>query len=350
MKITGIKVRQVEVPLIEPFRISLGVITHSRSAIVSVETDEGLVGYGEGAPAILISGESLSGTNDVIKAMERELIGVDPTDLEKVYWIMDRTAIDMACYDLLGKKAGMPVYKLLGGHKNFIETDMTVGIDTPEVMAAKAKKHVADGFDTIKTKVGTSFDEDLARVKAIREAVGDDVKIRVDANQAWGAKEAVRLIERLNEYNLELVEQPVPYHDIAGLEYVTKHSIVPIMSDESCFNSKDALRLVERRAIDYLNIKLMKCGGIREALKINAICESAGIEVMLGCMAEESNLGITAAASLGAATKNITRADLDAIFTLTDMPFKGGVIVEDTKKLVLPEVPGFGFIGFENEQ
>ena len=196
----------------------------------------------------------------------------------------------------------------------------------------------------------SSFDEDLARVKAIREAVGDDVKIRVDANQAWGAKEAVRLIERLNEYNLELVEQPVPYHDIAGLEYVTKHSIVPIMSDESCFNSKDALRLVERRAIDYLNIKLMKCGGIREALKINAICESAGIEVMLGCMAEESNLGITAAASLGAATKNITRADLDAIFTLTDMPFKGGVIVEDTKKLVLPEVPGFGFIGFENEQ
>ena len=113
MKITGIKVRQVEVPLIEPFRISLGVITHSRSAIVSVETDEGLVGYGEGAPAILISGESLSGTNDVIKAMERELIGVDPTDLEKVYWIMDRTAahsgsaknaIDMACYDLLGRK------------------------------------------------------------------------------------------------------------------------------------------------------------------------------------------------------------------------------------------------------
>ena len=355
MKITGIKVRQVEVPLKEPFRISLGVITHSRSAIVSVETDEGLVGYGEGAPAILITGESLSGTNDVIKAMERDLIGVDPTDLEKVYWIMDRAAahsgsaknaIDMACYDLLGKKAGMPVYKLLGGQNNYIETDMTVGIDEPEIMAAKAKKHVEAGFDTIKTKVGTSFDEDIARVKAIREAVGDDIKIRVDANQAWTAKEAVRLIERLNEYNLELVEQPVAYHDIAGLEY----AIVPIMSDESCFNSKDALRLVERRAIDYLNIKLMKCGGIREALKINAICEAAGIEVMLGCMAEESNLGITAAASLGAATKNITRADLDATFSLSELAFEGGMYVEDTKKLVLPEVPGFGFIGFKDEQ
>ena len=356
MKITGINVRQVEVPLKEPFRISLGVITHSRSAIVSVETDEGLVGYGEGAPAILITGESLSGTTDVIKAFEKDLIGTDPTDLEKVYWIMDRAAahsgcakaaVDMACYDLLGKKSGLPVYKLLGGHQNFMETDITVGIDTPEIMAAKAKKHVEAGFDTIKTKVGTSFAEDLARVKAIREAVGDDIKIRIDANQAWSSKEAVRLIERLNEYNLELVEQPVAYHDIAGLEYVTKHSIVPIMSDESCFNAKDALRLVERRAIDYLNIKLMKCGGIREALKINAICESAGIEVMLGCMAEESNLGITAAASLGAATKNITRADLDATFSLTDLPFKGGMYVEDTKKLVLPEVPGFGFIGFE---
>lgn len=143
--------------------------------------------------------------------------------------------------------------------------------------------------------------------------------------------------------------KPVAYHDIAGLEYVTKHSDVPIMSDESCFNSKDALRLVERRAIDYLNIKLMKCGGIREALKINAICEAAGIEVMLGCMVEESNLGITAAASLGAATRNITRADLDATFNMTERPFKGGIYVEDTKKLVLPDVPGFGFIGFDNE-
>ena len=358
MKITGIKVRQVEVPLVEPFRISLGVITHSRSVIVSVETDEGLVGYGEGAPAILITGESLSGTSDVIREMERDLIGVDPTDLEKVYWTMDhaaahsgcaKNAIDMACFDLLGKKAGMPVYKLLGGYRNYIETDMTVGIDTPEVMAAKARQYVTDGFDTIKTKVGTSFAEDIARVKAIREAVGDDVKIRVDANQAWTAKEAVRLIKRLNEYNLELVEQPVAYHDIAGLEYVTKHSDVPIMSDESCFNSKDALRLVERRAIDYLNIKLMKCGGIREALKINAICEAAGIEVMLGCMVEESNLGITAAASLGAATRNITRADLDATFNMTERPFKGGIYVKDTKKLVLPDVPGFGFIGFDNE-
>lgn len=356
MKITSIKVQKTDIPLKEPLRISLGVITHSRSAVVSVETDEGLVGYGEGAPGILITGETMEGTVESIRIFERDLIGTDPTDLEKVYWILDhaaahapcgKAAIDMACYDLLGKKAGLPVYKLLGGHANYIDTDITVGIDRPEIMGEKAKEHVKAGFDTIKTKVGTSFEEDIARIKAIREAVGDDVKIRIDANQAWNAKEAVRMIERLNEYNLELVEQPVAYHDIAGLEYVTKHTNVPIMSDESCFTAKDALRLVERRAVDYLNIKLMKCGGIREALKINAICESAGIECMLGCMAEESNLAITAAASLGAAVKNITRADLDATFSLTDLPFKGGIRVEDTKRLVLPEEPGFGFIGFD---
>ncbi|RFZ76370.1 dipeptide epimerase [Lacrimispora amygdalina] len=354
MKITNIDIKTVEVPLIEPFHISLGTITHAISAIVKVETDEGLFGYGEGAPGVLITGENLEGTVESIKRFEKALIGTDPTDLEKIYWILNRasayapsakTAIDIACYDILGKKAGLPVYKLLGGYSNTIETDITVGITKPELMAKKAAAHVANGFDTIKTKVGTGLKEDVARVKAIREAVGPEVKIRVDANQAWSAKEALQIIDRLNEYDIELVEQPVKAADIEGLEYVTKNSKVLIMSDESCFNAKDALKLVERRAVDVLNIKLMKCGGIREALKINAICETAGIECMLGCMAEETNIGVTAAASLGAATKNITRADLDATFSLTELPFKGGIGTECKKTLVLPEEPGFGFIG-----
>lgn len=359
MKITDIKIQTVEVPLIEPFHISLGVITHAKSAVVSIETDEGLTGYGEGSPGILITGENLPGTVAGIEIMKHDLIGLDPCDLEAVYWAMNKsqahapsgkTAIDMACYDLLGQKAGMPVYKLLGGMSNTIETDITVGIAAPDIMAAKAKNWVQKGFTTIKTKVGTGLTEDIARVKAIRNAVGSSVKIRIDANQAWSAKEAVQFIERLNEYDLELVEQPVKAWDIEGLEYVTKHSPVLIMSDESCFTATDALRLVERRAVNVLNIKLMKCGGIREALKINAVCESAGIQCMLGCMVEESNIGITAAASLGAAVKNITRADLDAMFSLSSLPFKGGVSVTDCNKLVLSEKPGFGFIGLEADK
>ncbi len=354
MKITSIDVKTVEVPLVEPFHISLGIITHAISAVVKVETDEGIYGYGEGAPGVLITGENLAGTVASIKHFEKALIGTDPTDLEKVYWILDRaaahapcgkTAIDIACHDILGKRAGMPVYKLLGGDSNKIDTDITVGINDPVIMAEKAAAHVKNGFDTIKTKVGTGLKEDVARVKAIREAVGADVKIRVDANQAWSAKEALQIIERLSEYDIELVEQPVNADDLEGLEFVTKHSCVLIMSDESCFNAKDALKLVERRAVDVVNIKLMKCGGIREAQKINAICETAGIECMLGCMAEETNIGITAAASLGAASRNITRADLDATFSLSSLPFRGGIGTECKRELVLPEVPGFGFIG-----
>jgi L-Ala-D/L-Glu epimerase len=356
MKITDIKVQTVEVPLVEPFHISLGVITHAKSAIVSIETDEGLTGYGEGSPGILITGENLPGTVAGIEIMKRDLTGLDPCDIEAVYWAMGKsqahapsgkTAIDIACYDLLGKKVGMPVYKLLGGLSNTIETDITVGIDKPDVMAQKAQNWVKKGFNTIKTKVGTGLKEDIARVKAIREAVGSGVKIRVDANQGWSAKEAVQIIERLNEFDLELVEQPVKAWDFEGLEYVTKNSDVLIMSDESCFTATDAFRLAQRHAVDVLNIKLMKCGGIREALKINAVCESAGIQCMLGCMVEESNVGVTAAASLGAALKNITRADLDAMFSLSDLPFKGGVEIKNSNKLVLPEKPGFGFIGLE---
>lgn len=357
MKITGIDVKTIKVPLKEPFHISLGIITHAISAVVKVETDDGIFGYGEGSPGVLITGENLAGTVESIEHFKKTLLGSDPTDLEKIYWILDRasanapcgkTAIDIACHDILGKKAGLPVYRLLGGYSNTIETDITIGINAPELMAKKAAEHVLNGFDTIKTKVGTGLKEDVERIKAIREAVGPQVKIRVDANQAWSAKEALNIIDRLNEYNIELVEQPVKAADIEGLEYVTKNSRVLIMADESCFNAKDALRLVERKAVDVLNIKLMKCGGIREAMKINAICETAGIECMLGCMVEETNIGITAAASLGAAVKNITRADLDATFSLTELPFKGGIGTECTKTLVLPEEPGFGFMGLES--
>lgn len=357
MKITDLKIQTVEIPLLEPFHIALGVITHARSAVVTVETDEGLKGYGEGAPGTLVTGENLPGTVAGIEIMKPFLVGLDPTDLEAVYWAMNRsqahapsskTAVDIACHDLLGQKAGLPVYKLLGGLDNSIKTDVTLGIGTPQEMAAKAKAWVQKGFSILKTKVGTGTQEDIARIRAIREAVGPGVKIRVDANQAWSAKEAVSIIERLNQYGLELVEQPVPFYDVAGLEYVTKHTGVPIMSDESCFTATDALRLVERRAVDIVNIKLMKCGGIREALKISTICEAAGIQCMLGCMMEETNIGLTAAASLGAAVKNITRADLDSIFSLSRMPFRGGIHVEGADRLVVPEKPGFGFIGLEN--
>lgn len=356
MKITDIKTHMMKVPLSRPFRISLGVITHAISCLVEIETDEGITGYGEGSPGPLITGENLEGTVENIHAFREKLIGMDPRDIEAVYTVMNRTvayagtakaAVDIACHDILGKSCGLPLYRLLGGYANELETDMTVGIDEPQVMAELAKQHVEKGFRIIKTKVGTGIEQDLARVKAIRQAVGDDVKIRLDANQGWHAKEAVELIKRLNDYDIELVEQPVPRFDFEGLKYVTTYSPVPIMADESCWDAKDALRLAGERAVDFINIKLMKCGGLYEAKKIVNIAEAAGIECMLGCMSEESGIAIHASAALGAALKNITRADLDAGFSLKELPFTGGFTVRDTRYLVLPEEPGLGIHGLK---
>lgn len=356
MKITDIKTHMMKVPLIRPFHISLGVITHAISCLVEIETDEGITGYGEGSPGPLITGENLEGTVETIRVLRESLTGMDPRDLEAVYTVMNRTvahagtakaAIDIACHDILGKASGLPLYRLLGGCSNELETDMTVGLDEPQTMAELAKAHVESGFGIIKTKVGAGIEQDLARVKAIRLAVGDDVKIRLDANQGWHAKEAVELIKWLNEYDIELVEQPVPRFDFEGLKYVTTYSPVPIMADESCWDAKDALRLVSERAVDLINIKLMKCGGLYEAKKIVNIAEAAGVECMLGCMAEESGIAINASAALGAALSNITRADLDASFSLKELPFTGGFTIRDTRYLVLPEEPGLGISGLK---
>ena len=358
MKIVDIKAHKLEVPLMNPLHISLGFVTHAISCLVEVITDEGIVGYGEGSPGPLITGENLAGTVATVAVLRDKLIGTDPRDIDKVDAIMARAvayagtakaAIDIACYDILGKAAGLPLYKLLGGYSAEVETDMTVGIDEPSVMAEKAGAHAKAGFRVIKTKVGTEFSEDIARVRAIRKAVGDDVKIRLDANQAWRPKEAVELIKRLNEYNIELVEQPVPRWDFEGLKFVTAHSEVPIMADEGCWDSKDALRLVSEHAVDFINIKLMKCGGLREARRIVDIAGAAGVECMVGCMAEESGIAITASASLYAAMKNVTRADLDCTFSLKELPFEGGFTVEDTCHLVLSDNPGLGITGLNRE-
>lgn len=339
------------VKLKEPITISLGTIDHSISAIVKIETDEGLIGYGEGSPGILITGETLAGTTECIRLFEKQLIGLNPLNIEQIHEAMDRvaahapsakTAIDLACYDLLGKKAQLPLYQLLGGYRSYVDTDMTIGLATPEQMQEKAKQAIAQGFDTLKVKVGTNALDDIARIQAIRESVGSQIQIRLDANQGWQPKEAVQMIQRLADFDIELVEQPVAAYDIDGLAYVTAHVATPIMSDESCFNSKDALRLINAHAVDYVNIKLMKCGGIYEALRINSICEAAGVECMIGCMVEETNIGVTAAAHLAAATKNITRADLDATFGLNEVAIPGGVPLDPIRRIQLTDKPGLG--------
>jgi L-alanine-DL-glutamate epimerase-like enolase superfamily enzyme len=183
---------------------------------------------------------------------------------------------------------------------------------------------------------------DLQRVKGIREAVGPNIKIRLDANQGWNAKEAIRVITKMEDMGLdiELVEQPVKAHDIDGLKYVTDRVLTPILADESVFSPEDAFRVLQIRAADIINIKLMKAGGIYNALKINAMAESCGVECMVGQMIENS-IGTAAASHLAGAKKNITRMDLDAPFLLAQEPVEGGISL-DGSRIILSDAPGLG--------
>lgn len=352
MKIAAVETHRLTVPLVKPFKTALRVLTVSETLVVKVRLDNDLVGYGAASPTAVITGDTLGSIAGALnEVLIPQLIGQDITNYEAALTRLNsalvrnpsaKAALDMAIYDLVGQMYGAPLYKLLGGHKSVFETDITVSINRIDEMVADALRAVNDGFTMLKLKVGLNASEDLDRVKGIRQAVGAAVKLRLDANQGWKAKEAIRVIRAMEDAGLdiELVEQPVKAHDIEGLKQVTDNVSTPIMADESVFAPEDAFRVLSMRAVDLINIKLMKAGGIHNALKINALAESAGVECMVGCMIE-NKIGVTAAAHLAAAKSNITRMDLDAPLLLTTEPIEGGITFAGPK-IVLPSSPGLG--------
>jgi L-alanine-DL-glutamate epimerase-like enolase superfamily enzyme len=211
------------------------------------------------------------------------------------------------------------VYKLLGGHCDFFETDITIGMSSPAEMANKATKYVQDGFKTLKIKLGESPELDTQHMKAIRDAVGYGIKLRTDANQGWTAADTVRALRMMEKYQMQVCEQPVPYWDLVGLKYSRNNSPTPIMADESVHSPHDALAVVRENAVDSINIKLMKSGGILRGAQIAAVAASAGVTCMVGCMLETS-LALTAGAHLVGSQKNIFYADLDSFMELSVDP------------------------------
>jgi L-alanine-DL-glutamate epimerase-like enolase superfamily enzyme len=188
----------------------------------------------------------------------------------------------------------------------------------------------------------------VARLKAVRQAVGNDVTIRIDANQAWNAKQAVRILNAMQEQGLqiELVEQPVPAHDLEGMKYVTERSYVPVLADESLYSPADAATILRMGAADLLNIKLMKCGGLYNALKICTMAEVYGVECMIGCMLE-AKISVNAAVHLACAKKVITKVDLDGPVLCSEDPILGGSVFNE-KDITVSDAPGLGILGVEN--
>jgi L-alanine-DL-glutamate epimerase-like enolase superfamily enzyme len=349
MKIRSVEIQYFDIPLRQPFRISIGTMHAANDVLVRVETDAGLSGWGEACPFPPITGETQETNVAAARNLRDLLLGKDPLAIGAFLREAGRlinanpsivAAFDMALHDIAGKAAGLPLFRLLGGEKIDIETDITADLDSPERMAERAGGFVAAGFRKIKVKVGQDPSLDLARLRAIRQAVGRGCAISIDANQGWSVPQAVAALRSMEEFKIDFVEQPVASWDIPGLREVRRQSPIPVMADESLFSPPDAIKLVRAEACDYFNIKLMKCGGVRNAQKIAHIAESAGIPSMVGCMLE-TRLALTAAAHVMAAERNIVFADLDGHTSHAVDPIVGGFRLEGGT-ITLPDAPGLG--------
>jgi len=346
--ITKIDIFKINIPLSRPYRVSYAYFENADNLIVRIHTESGVYGIGECVPGTKVTGDTQQSSFEICQFIAKNLIGKDPLAINERmselngyldYNSASKSAFDMALYDLSAKVAGLPLYAFLGGENRTIITDNTIGIGDPKVMAQAAAQYVEQGFSAVKVKLGTNKDDDVERVKLIRQAIGDNISIRIDANQGWDVTTAIQTLKALEPYNVQYCEEPVICWDSDGLKRVRANSLIPIMADESIHDHHDAFRLAKNEACDYFNIKLAKAG-IHSALKINAVGESAGIKCMVGCM-DETRLAISAAAHLVSARPNIIFADLDSPLSLSQDPVQGGIVYEG-ENIIIPDTPGHG--------
>lgn len=352
MKITDIKTKGISVPLRTPFKTALRTVENVEDVIVEIYTDTGNIGFGEAPPTGVITGDT---TGAIIGAIEdhikKSILGMEIENFEAIMQKLNscivkntsaKAAVDIALYDLYGQLYKAPLYKLLGGFRKEITTDITISVNEPDEMVRDSIDAIKRGYSTLKIKVGKDSKKDLERMKAIRQAVGYDVNLRIDANQGWKPKEAVKVLRKMEDEGLqiEFVEQPVIAHDIDGLKFVTDNISIPVLADESIFSPMDALNILKTRAADLINIKLMKTGGLYNALKICSLGEIYGVECMVGCMLE-AKVSVTAAVHLACAKSIITKIDLDGPVLCKEDPVNGGAIFNESK-IILTDEPGLG--------
>lgn len=317
MKVTRIETIPVLVPIHRERAIagSRGAHTVSPFLLVKMHTDEGVVGLGEVSGTPRWSGEDqVAAAHHIATYLAPLLLGEDPTEVERLSARLDtglagnpftKAALEMAMWDLLGKAAGLPLYRLLGGPvREAVPTKFSVSGLEPAKAAALAAWAVEQGFQAMKVKVGIDPDGDVARVRAVREAVGPDVRLGVDANGGWSVHGAVQTMQRLCECGIWFVEQPVPALDVTWLAEVRRRALVPIIADESVYSLQDAMAVVRAGAADVLSVYVGKAGGIGPARKIAAVAEAAGLTCTVGSNLE---MGVASAAMihLAMATRGI---------------------------------------------
>jgi len=362
MKVTAVHVETLELKLEEPFVIASSALDVSPCNVIRVETDEGLAGFGEAVPAYEFTGETIWTVQDVIgEYLGPATVGRDPFHIEEIVAVWERelwtvgnqaarAGLEMALWDLQGKALGRSVIDLIGGRTRDVLTEVIAwGWDEPETLKSKTAEMRAQGITIFKIKTGDAPERDEARVAAVREAAGSGARLTVDANQGWlDAKTATRAIKLLEPYDIEFVEQPVRMDDLEAARWVRHHVDVPIALDESVRGPREALACVKAGACDIFVVKLMKTGGILNALKVNAIAEAAGLSIMMGNMGE-STLGLAAHFHVNAALANATHCD-------ADLPGRPGGLLRDIASglegevrdgvavVRVPEGPGLGVV------
>jgi L-alanine-DL-glutamate epimerase-like enolase superfamily enzyme len=349
--ISQIEIYKCPIKLKEPFVISLGPLEYAQNVIIVIRTDQGITGFGECSPFMTINGESMDTCFVVAHYLAQMLKGKNPLNIAACSQAMDKviygnssikSAFDIALYDIAAQYAELPLYAFLGGsNTKTIITDYTVSIGDPQKMAADALKIKERGFQVVKVKLGKSKEKDVESIRLIREAIGMELPLRIDANQGWSTDDAIETLIALEPYRIQLCEEPIPRWAFMELSTVREQSPIPIMADESCCDHHDAKRLIELAACDFFNIKLAKSAGIFKALKIIKLAEQAGIDIQIGGFLE-SRLGFTAAAHLALVSENIVHYDFDTPLMFVEDPVSGGITYSDKGVVTLPETPGLG--------
>lgn len=349
MLITHTEIYRYTIPMV-PFTIATGTMRHAQNIFIRIHTSEGLIGVGECSAFPMIAGETQATCFELAKDFAACWKNKSATDINQRLDELDaliyrnytaKSAFDLALYDLAAKAANLPLYQFLGGTNRTVESDLTIGIGTPEEMAATARDFISKEVHIIKVKLGKDVATDVERIRQIREAVGPTMQLRIDANQGWSFEDAILALTQLAPYNIEFCEQPMRSWNDELLPELCKRSPIPLMADESVFTHRDAERLIRNNACAYINIKFAKSGGIREALRINQVAEKNGIACMMGGMLE-SRLALTAKVHVAIACKNIRFYDLDTCLLghLTD-PVVGGAQFKGME-LSVNDRPGIG--------
>lgn len=325
-------------------------INECDNVFLTLETDDGLIGSGMAAPDMMITGEDAASVLSTYHGhIEACMNGEDPFFYSRLYEEL-RVAIpgqssalamvEIALFDLMAQKAGVPLYKLLGGFRERIMTSVTIGIMEENDALARAKKLIKMGIKSIKIKGGKDVEHDIRLIGLMRKLIGNHIALTFDANQGYSLIESAHFIRNTKDSNLELIEQPTSPELTSQWHLLRQEGNVPIMADESLKKLSDSFSLTSRQAVDFLNVKLMKVGGITPALQINSSARSAAVRCMMGCM-DESSLGIAAGLHVALARPNFSHADLDSWLDMDDDPFAGLVILEDGYLYPL-QTPGLG--------